>query len=1447
MTKTLGIDMGTSSIGLSVRETDSGKTIQDQLEYCTSVIFKTGVGNSKTGEFSYAAERTRHRSVRRLYQARKYRIWETLKKLIEFDFCPLSHEDLERWSRYDKAKGLKRQYPVDSHKFEEWVRLDFNGDGVSDYSSPFQLRAELMEKQFDFENQVDRFKLGRAIYHIAQRRGFKSSKGETIKENEKIAAEKNEEHDLEIDLTAELKKSEEKKSKDLVAYMNLNGFKTVGCAFAQLENDGLRVRASEYQAVRSQYKDEINEIFKFQEGLDTNGIFYKGIVSEKKGEGSIFYKRPLRSQKGLIGKCTLEPSKSRCAVSHPDFETFRAWSFINNIKYRRNNSDNWLELTTETKQQLFNEKFLRVTTSFKFEEIQKWLEKKNGFRISYKEKTINYKENTNVSGCPISGRLKKIFGEDWNELLIKTTKKRINKKTGEVHDISYNTNDIWHICFSFDETENVEVFAKSELLFDNEKTKELVRLWGAIPQGYSMLSLKAIKNINRFLKRGFIYTEAVLLAKLPEILGEELWVENEDNIIKSVEELLHQNRETKRIYSIVNSLIANYKSLGFNDDLNVNERIADNTTGYKLTASDFEEIEKSAQESYGFRVWESMPKIEKEEILHEVAKYYQRFFASLKRDYVKLPKLGDTIKKYLCENFSFLRCANNFEDKNDDKLVCSCIACKKLNKLYHPSLIEFYKPAKEVYVENNDLILSKRLLESPVIGAFKNPMAMRAMHILRKQINALLISGLIDEDTRIVIETARDLNDANMRWAIEAFQREREKENKEFEAAIKEHFPTRIISNDDIDKARLLIDQQNISEILTLKKEEIIDTGNKKRTEKIDTYKKDVTKYRLWLEQGCRCIYTGKLINITTLFDENKVDFEHTIPRSISFDNSLANLTVCDAYFNRMQKKNQIPTQLDEYDSILSRIQPWIEKVEKLKDNVEFWRGKSKSAQDKDYKDFAIRQRHLWQMEQDYWRNKVERFTMKEVTTGFKNSQLVDTRMITKYAYHYLRSVFSKVEVQKGSVTADFRKILGVQGVIEKKNRDKHSHHAIDATMLTLIPVSAKRDRMLELFFKIAEGKKLNRDVSSLKSELDKEVRGLGIGRDVSLIGRFIEENILINHISKDQTLVPSRKKARKRGKEIFVKNSQGETVNKWINGDIIRGKLHGETFYGAIKQALKDENGTFLKNDDGNVKVGEEVFYVVRKDLKFRKNTNDTGFYDWEDMEKVIVNKRLLIMMQKQFETGVSFKDACEKGIYMLDKKGNRVNRIRHIRCYAPQIKNPLVIKRHTYLSDKTYKQSYYAEMRGLYVMCKYVSQDMGEKKFVIYSLFDISQNRQNGLEDIPTIIHNLKGQKLELKSIIKDGEMILLYKDKKDELVEMDLSQLSERLYVVRGFESDGNRIILQKHNNAQPYKELGKGESVRDYAQMPNKIRSGINTLKFLQKEIDFEMNANGIEFK
>lgn len=1039
---------------------------------------------------------------------------------------------------------------------------------------------------------------------------------------------------------------------------------------------------------------------------------------------------------------------------------------------------------------------------------------------------FSYKDSTSVSGCPITGRMNNLFGTNWDSVIFESKKNRVNVNTGEIHSITYTVEDIWHICISYDDAENVEAFALRDLQFSNEKASALVRIWGAIPQGYGQLSLKAIKKINNFLVKGLIYSDAVLLANVPGILGGKLWKDEGGKIINDLIQININNKQEKRILNIANNLISNYKSL------DIDEQFANRNCDYKLDNSDYKEIEKFTVESFGEKTWNKKPLTQQNDILDRVAKMYQAFFNSSKRDYFKLPKIVDSLKQYLSDNFDLLNCKNGFFN-SQTKLPCNCHACKQLNKLYHPSLIEFYKPAKEKVIEYNKVLLSKKLLDSPVIGVFKNPMAMRAMHILRQQINSLLLENIIDEETRIVIETAKDLNDANMRWAIDAYQKERERENKEISSVIQDYLCTkREISNDEVDKARLLVEQHN-SPVLD------------------GRYKKDIDKYRLWLEQGCQCMYTGNILNITNLFSDNGgVDFEHTIPRSISFDNSLANLTVCDAFYNRNIKRNQIPTQLPNYNTdfningvtysaIKPRLEHWKEKVERLKDNVEFWRNKSKKAQDKEVKDYAIRQRHLWQMELDYWKNKLDRFTMQEVTSGFKNSQLVDTRIITKYAYHYFKSVFNNVDVQKGAVTAVFRKILGVQSLEEKKSRDKHSHHAIDATILTLVPTSSKRDKMIKLFYEIEEKQKLNQDVTRLLEELNKEKRSCNIG-NISNVGQFIEDNILINHISKDQTLTPARQRTRIRGKIVQIENQEGELVPKWKKGDSIRGQLHGDTYYGAIKQAEKDENGKILRNSDGAIEVGSEIFFVVRRELKFKSNSQDKGFVNIKDLESKIVDKFVFNIIEKQCE-GKTFKQACEDGFYMFNKQGKVVNKMRHVRCFSNQ-KNPLAIKKQTYLSDKLYKQNFYAEVGDLYLLCKYISKDEIEKEFIIYSLFDISENRKRNIEDIPKKILNKKmNVQLDLSIIIKVGDFVLL--GKKEELRDLGERDKRKRLFIVRGFENDGKRIILKKHTSAVQDKNLGKGESVKDYNQLPEKIRCGVNTISFLLNEYDFKISING----
>lgn len=1409
MNKTLGLDLGTNSIGISIRDTDNGSEILDQLEYFSSVIFKSGVGNGKTGEFSYAAERTKKRSTRRLYMARKYRIWATLKLLIENGYCPLSMEDLEKWCKYDKTQGLKRQYPVGADKFEEWVRLDFNGDGVADYSSPFQLRAELMERQFDFTQETERYKLGRALYHIAQRRGFKSSKGETIKEQEK--EESFEDAIGDVDVVEAMKKSEIKKSGPLTKYMDEHDLKTVGCAFYALEKLGIRVRNSEYQAVRSDYKKEIEQIFRFQNGLCIKSDFYRHLVSEKKGEGTIFYKRPLRSQKGLVGKCTLEPDKPRCPISHPEFEKFRALCFINSIRFGEEKKDS---LTIEQKKQLYDERFLLTRSNFRFEDIRRWIESKIGIPLNYKQKTINYKDNVNVSGCPVSARLKRLLGDDWETWRFETGETKSNKKTGEVKKITYTALDLWHVCFSFDEPDFVEEFAQTKLGFDTEKTKQLVRIYGTIQQGYGMLSLKAIRNINRFLEKGMIYSDAVLLAKLPDIFKEK-WSDSEDEIIVALDKLITENRRQKQLMGIANSLIANYKSLSFE------EQFAYKDPDYQLQDSDYSDIKNVTINAFGEKTWSNKTDEEKENIVNEVAKLYQSFFASSKRDYYKLPKVSESLASYLKEKYPYL----------DNK---------ELRKIYHPSMIEFYAPSKPERIEDGRCL---RLLGNPVIGALKNPMAMRVLHTLRKQVNALLKAkdengnALIDEDTRIVVETARELNDANMRWAIETYQRERETENKEYEKLIKEFYPTRSIKDNDVDVARFVCEQHDILEVNTTTKTKTI----KDLKEKDLGYKKDITKYRLWLEQGCRCLYTGKIINITNLFDDNAFDIEHTIPRSMSFDDSLANLTICDAHFNRTVKKNQIPTQLVNYEEIRIRLQPWFDKVEQLKDNVAFWKAKSKQAQDKDRKDYCIRQRHLWQMELDYWQNKVDRFTMTEVTSGFRNNQLNDTRIITKYAYHYLKTVFNKVEVQKGSVTANFRKMLGIQSVDEKKSRDKHSHHAIDATVLTLIPTAAKRDRMLELFFQIQEKEKLGEETSYFENELKREISSCGLGGNVSEIVHFIENNVLVNHISKDQTLVPAHKRKRVRGKivpkvekgvKLYEMNEDGTykldkyghrvpQAKEWITGDSIRGQLHKDSFFGAIRFPKTDEQGLPVKSDNTFIyetdSAGQEVITMVKRVVM-------TDFKKESEISKIIdpyVRKSVEITVAKRKAEGASFDKAIKEPMWLLDKNGNEIKHdkngrplspIRHVRCRVAAGKGfftkakAVEVKKQTYFSQYDYKNMYYAQNDGNYLYLLYEGINKGKfgRKAEIINYMQISLLGISSIEELqsePYYMRKVEGKKTyNLSAIITSGTKVLMWENSPEELCDLDNQELSKRLFVVDHFNKPGSiYIYLRNHLEA------------------------------------------------
>jgi CRISPR-associated protein, csn1 family len=1401
--KVLGLDLGTNSIGSAVRNLDLSDDLQWQLEFFSSDIFRSSVNKESNGrEYSLAAQRSAHRRSRGLNEVRRRRLWATLNLLIKHGFCPMSSESLMRWCTYDKRKGLFREYPIDDKDFNAWILLDFNGDGRPDYSSPYQLRRELVTRQFDFEQPIERYKLGRALYHIAQHRGFKSSKGETLSQQETNS--KPSSTDEIPDVAGAMKASEEKLSKGLSTYMKEHNLLTVGAAFAQLEDEGVRVRNNnDYRAIRSQFQHEIETIFKFQQGLSVESELYERLISEKKNVGTIFYKRPLRSQRGNVGKCTLERSKPRCAIGHPLFEKFRAWTLINNIKVRMSVDTLDEQLPMKLRLDLYNECFLAfVRTEFKFEDIRKYLEKRLGIHFSYNDKTINYKDSTSVAGCPITARFRKMLGEEWESFRVEGQKERQahSKNNISFHRVSYSIEDIWHFCYDAEEPEAVLAFAQETLRLERKKAEELVRIWSAMPQGYAMLSQKAIRNINKILMLGLKYSDAVILAKVPELVD----VSDEEllSIAKDYYLVEAQVNYDKRINSIVNGLIAKYKSVS------EEYRFADHNYEYLLDESDEKDIIRQIENSLGARRWSLMDANEQTDILQKVRDRYQDFFRSHERKFVESPKLGESFENYLTKKFPM-------------------VEREQWKKLYHPSQITIYRP---VSVGKDRSVLR---LGNPDIGAIKNPTVLRVLNTLRRRVNQLLDDGVISPDeTRVVVETARELNDANRKWALDTYNRIRHDENEKIKKILEEFYPKRDgISTDDIDKARYVIDQREVDYFTESK-----------------TYNKDIKKYKFWLEQGGQCMYTGRTINLSNLFDPNAFDIEHTIPESLSFDSSDMNLTLCDAHYNRFIKKNHIPTDMPNYDkaitidgkeypAITSQLQRWVERVERLNRNVEYWKGQARRAQNKDRKDQCMREMHLWKMELEYWKKKLERFTVTEVTDGFKNSQLVDTRVITRHAVLYLKSIFPHVDVQRGDVTAKFRKILGIQSVDEKKDRSLHSHHAIDATTLTIIPVSAKRDRMLELFAKIEEINKmlsfsgsedrtgLIQELEGLKNKLQMEVKVCRIGHNVSEIGTFINDNIIVNHHIKNQALTPVRRRLRKKGYIVG-----GVDNPRWQTGDALRGEIHKASYYGAITQFAKDDEGKVLMKE-GRPQVNPTIKFVIRRELKYKKSAADSGFASWDDLGKAIVDKELFALMKGQFPAETSFKDACEQGIYMIKKGKNgmpdiKLHHIRHVRCEAPQ--SGLKIKEQTYKSEKEYKRYFYAAVGDLYAMCCYTNGKIRE--FRIYSLYDVSCHRKSDIEDIPEFITDKKGNRLMLDYKLRTGDMILLYKDNPAELYDLDNVNLSRRLYKINRFESQSNLVLMTHHLSTSKERGRSLGKTV-DYQNLPESIRSSVKSLNFL----------------
>ena len=481
MTKVLGLDLGTNSIGWALVE-------NNVILGMGSRIFPEGVVNLGEGEgreTSKNASRTDARGTRRQFFRRRLRKRYLLKELAKHHLCPISPLLIKGWN----GKEI-----FDNEELKKWFQLN-----------PYELRAKAITEKISLHE------LGRIFYHMIQRRGFLSnsrSAGADVKESSTIF--KGDTKIGKIGISKTLESIEEKST--LGSYLN---------SILPKENQpysGELERIRNRYTTRQMYIDEFEMIWEFQKQFHSEltthlkTIFGGRKKDGYKEDGVLFHQRPLRSQKHLVGHCTFEPKKTKCPISAIPFEEFRIYQWLNTLSYDVNGVRQ--KITQNEREKIVNVLLSKEKPFFK--DIRKSIGKLDGVY------QFNYKDKDKIVGSYTISKLSsnKFFGKEWFDFTEKEQE------------------DIWHVLSFFDDSDKLKAYAIKNWDFDDKKATEISKF--NLKEGYSNLSRKAINNILPFLKLGFMYDVAVGLAGVKNALANN-WGQHKEFVLDNVPEIIHAN------------------------------------------------------------------------------------------------------------------------------------------------------------------------------------------------------------------------------------------------------------------------------------------------------------------------------------------------------------------------------------------------------------------------------------------------------------------------------------------------------------------------------------------------------------------------------------------------------------------------------------------------------------------------------------------------------------------------------------------------------------------------------------------------------------------------------------------------------------------------------------------------------------------------------------------
>ena len=508
MKRILGLDLGTNSIGWALVEVDEDGKIVEILGMGSRII---PLSPDDANEFTSGKSITKNRKRTEKRTTRK---------------C------------FDRYQLRRLLLTIELRKFnmlpdEQLIKLP-----VLDL---WKLRAKAATKG----NKLTLSELGRVLYHLNQKRGYKHAKSD---------------------------ESNDKNQREYVAnvnarYANIKQLgKTIGQFFAEkLEENQVITEKGKFYTYRIKdqvfprkaYEEEFDQIMECQRE------FYPEIITDefidKVRNEIIYYQRKLKSCKHLVSLCEFEKrayvNKEGKVVydgpkvaprTSPLFQVCKIWESVNNLKIKNRKNDE-LYITQEQRIAMFN--FLNNNEKMTLADMYKILkiDKSDGW---WGGKAIGNGLQGNTTKMQLKKALSNYQNADellqFNLDIVDSNK--IDEETGEVLKVvspKYEQEPLyklWHTIYSIQDKDELKNALQKNWGITDEVTLNSLFALDFIRPGYGNKSSKFIRKILPYLQDGMMYNEACdcigvnhsnsltkaendarqLLEKLPQIKKNEL-------------------------------------------------------------------------------------------------------------------------------------------------------------------------------------------------------------------------------------------------------------------------------------------------------------------------------------------------------------------------------------------------------------------------------------------------------------------------------------------------------------------------------------------------------------------------------------------------------------------------------------------------------------------------------------------------------------------------------------------------------------------------------------------------------------------------------------------------------------------------------------------------------------------------------------------------------------